>query len=142
MNAPALTLYFDGNCPFCATEMGRLGRWDRARRLAFVDIAAPGFDPRPLGVGMDALNREMHSLDAGGKLLVGIDSMVAAYGLAGRAWLVLPLRVPLLRPLLAALYRQFACRRYAISRLLGYKGGAGPACRDGACARPHPFLKK
>ncbi|MES3020560.1 MAG: DCC1-like thiol-disulfide oxidoreductase family protein [Pseudomonadota bacterium] len=145
MDAPQLTLYFDGNCPFCATEMARLEQWDRARRLAFVDIAAPGFDPAPLGVGMAALDREMHSLAAGGKVLVGIDSMIGAYTLVGRAWIVLPLRVPLLRPLLAAAYRAFARNRYAISRFLqrffGCQGKAGPVC-GGVCERPNPFIRK
>jgi predicted DCC family thiol-disulfide oxidoreductase YuxK len=141
MNTPALTLYFDGKCPFCTTEMGRLERWDRDHRLAFVDIATPGFDPAPLGADMAALNREMHSQAADGKVLVGIDSMIAAYSLVGRGWMVLPLRVPLLRPALAGLYRAFARNRYTMSRVLGYKGKAGPVCSGGVCQRQNPFLK-
>lgn len=130
MDAPLLTLYFDGRCPFCATEMARLRRWDSVRRLAFVDIAAPGFDPAALGVGMDALNREMHAMTPEGRLLVGTESILAAYTLVGRSWLVWPLRVPGLRSALAALYRWFARNRYRISALLGYRL---PACEDGVC---------
>lgn len=87
MNAE-LTLYYDGRCPFCATEMARLQSWNGAGRLAFVDIAAAGFDPLPLGLEMAALNRESHARTADGGLLVGIDSLLAAYTLVGRAWLV------------------------------------------------------
>ncbi|MFC5547538.1 thiol-disulfide oxidoreductase DCC family protein [Massilia aerilata] len=136
----ALTLYFDGLCPFCAHSMRRLKTWDAAGRLAFVDIAAAGFDPSPLGVDMAALNREVHGLTREGEVLAGIDTMLAAYTLAGRGWLVWPLRVRLLRPALAASYRWFARHRYAISKRLGYRLPA--ACDGVSCAIGNPFLKR
>jgi predicted DCC family thiol-disulfide oxidoreductase YuxK len=134
----ALTLYFDGKCAFCATEMTRLAGWDRAGRLAFTDIAQPGFDPSHLNASMADLNLEMYSQRADGKVLVGVDSMLAAYTLVGKGWLVWPLRVPLLRGVLAALYRRFARNRYRMSALLGYKA---PACDGGVCQIGNPFLK-
>lgn len=136
---PALTLYFDGNCPFCRAQMDKLGAWDRTGRLAFVDIAQPGFDPAPLGADMAALNREVYSRTRDGRVLVGIDTMLAAYPLVGRRWRVLPLRVPLLRQLCAALYRWFARNRYTFSRLLGYRTHT---CSDGVCEAKNPFMKK
>lgn len=138
MNAE-LTLYYDGRCPFCATEMARLQSWNRAGRLAFVDIAADGFDPLSLGLDMAALNRESHARTADGALLVGIDSLLAAYTLVGRAWLVWPLRVRFLRPVLGLAYRSFARHRYTMSRWLGYR--LPPRCEDGTCALKHPFAK-
>jgi predicted DCC family thiol-disulfide oxidoreductase YuxK len=134
-----LTLYFDGLCPFCVKSMRQLMRWDRAGRLAFVDIAAPGFDPAPLGVDMAALNREVHGRTRDGKVVAGIDTMLAAYTLVGRGWLVWPLRVRLLRPALAGGYRWFARHRYAISKRLGMR--LPPACGDGVCDIGNPFLK-
>ena len=134
-----LTLYFDGNCPFCRAQMDKLRQWDKAGRLAFVDITTPGFDPAPLGADMAALNREVYSLHADGRILVGIDTMLAAYPLVGRRWRVLPLRIPLLRQASATLYRQFARHRYTISRWLGYRV---PTCSDGVCQHKNPFLKK
>lgn len=147
MNPPSLTLYFDGNCPFCRTQMAKLRRWDDAGRLAFVDIATPGFDPAPLGASMDDLNREVYSRRADGRILIGIDTMLAAYPMVGRRWRVLPLRVPLLRQACAFLYRQFARHRYTISRWLGYRltgpaNVAAAACSDGVCELKNPFLKK
>lgn len=128
-----LTLHYDGKCPFCTAEMARLRRWNQAGRLAFVDITAPGFDPMPLGVDMVALNRELHAVHhAGGRLLVGIDAILAAYTLVGRGWLVAPLRSRVLRPGLAAAYRAFARNRYRMSRWLGY--GGMPKCEEGRCA--------
>lgn len=141
----ALTLFFDGNCPFCHSEMKRLASWNHAGHLAFVDIAEPGFDPAPLGVSMADLNREMHSQRADGTLLVGIDSLLAAYSLAGKSWLVLPLRIHWLRPALRRLYRGFALRRYAISRWLGYTippQSSNGTCTSKLCAVGNPFLGK
>jgi predicted DCC family thiol-disulfide oxidoreductase YuxK len=139
MNAPALTLYYDGKCPFCVAGMDRLRGYDKAGRLAYVDIAQPGFDPAHLDASMAQLNLEIYSLTSDGKVLVGVDSLLAAYTLAGRGWLVWPLRVPLLRSVLSWLYRAFARNRYTISRLLGYK--AKPTCEDGVCFHGNPFFK-
>ena len=139
MNAPELTLYYDGKCPFCAAGMKRLAESDKAGNLAFVDIAQPGFDPAQLEVSMEALNLEIHSRTAAGEVLVGVASLLAAYTLTGRGALVWPLRVPVLRSVLAYLYRAFARNRYTMSRLLGYK--AGPTCEDGVCFHGNPFFK-
>jgi predicted DCC family thiol-disulfide oxidoreductase YuxK len=135
-----LTLYFDGLCPFCVRSMAQLRAWDAAGKLAFVDIAGAGFDPSPLGVDMVALNREVHGRTSQGKVLAGIDTMLAAYTLVGRGWLVWPLRVRLLRPALAASYRWFARHRYAISKRLGYR--LPVACDGDTCAIGNPFLKR
>lgn len=137
--APELTLYFDGYCPFCATEMQRLRHWDVTGRLGFIDISAPDFDPAPLGVDMAALDRELHGMTTAGSLLVGIDCMLAAYTLVGRGWLVLPLRVPLLRLLLACLYLWFARNRYRFSRWMGYR--PVKRCGNGACQPINPFFR-
>lgn len=139
MSTPALTLYYDGKCPFCRTEMARLARWDTHARLAFADISEPGFDPAHLGAGMDQLNAEMFSQRADGTVLKGTASMLAAYTLAGRGYLVWPLRVPLLRTLLAWLYRLFARNRYRMSALLGYR--LEPGCSGDVCTPGNPFLR-
>ena len=129
----ALTLYFDSACLFCRREMARLRRWDRPGRLAFVDIAAPGFDPAPLGTTLAAMNAELHGLRADGAMLVGTAAILEAYTLAGRAWLVWPLRVPALRPMLASAYRGFARNRYRFSRWLRIDG-APRTCDGDRCA--------
>ncbi|MBC7684031.1 MAG: DUF393 domain-containing protein [Bdellovibrionales bacterium] len=133
----ALTLYYDGNCPFCAREMKRLGGWDRAGRLAFVDVSLPGFDPAQLNATMAQLDAQLYSQTGAGAVLIGTDSMLAAYTLVGRGWMVWPLRVPLLRSVLSYLYRLFARHRYTISRLLGYKS----VCADGVCQPLNPFFR-
>jgi predicted DCC family thiol-disulfide oxidoreductase YuxK len=134
MSGPELTLYYDGNCGICRAEMARLRGWDNGYRLGFTDIAAPDFSPLSLGVSMAALNAEMHARTADGRLLAGIDSLLAAYTLVGRGWMVAPLRVAALRPVFSAMYRSFARNRYRISAWLGK-----PVCSDGVCSNKHPL---
>ncbi len=38
------TVFYDGACPLCRSEMGVLMRDNQAGRLRFVDISGPGFD--------------------------------------------------------------------------------------------------
>ncbi|BEV17698.1 DUF393 domain-containing protein [Herbaspirillum sp. DW155] len=136
MTGPALTLYFDGRCGLCVTEMQKLRRWDKAGKLAFVDIAQDDFSPASLGTDLAALNALLHSTTADGRLLVGIDSILAAYTLAGRGWMVWPLRVRALRRLWSALYALLARHRYGVSRLLGLVGVRPSAsCESGLCRR-------
>ena len=137
-STPTLTLYFDGSCPLCAAEVRRLETWNTAGHLGFVDIALPGFDPSTLGVDLAALNRELHSQTRAGELLTGLDSLLAAYTLVGRGWVVWPLRIRLLRPPLAGLYRWFARHRYSISKRLGFRR---PVCDGDTCGIGNPFMK-
>ncbi|WP_432719441.1 DUF393 domain-containing protein [Jeongeupia wiesaeckerbachi] len=122
-----LTLFFDSRCPLCSAEMRRLARWDRHGRLAYADMHGDGFDAADYGTSWAAMDAELHALTADGRLLVGIDAIAAAYSAVGRSWLVLPLKLPLTKPLWARLYRWFAHNRYRASRVLGY------GCVDGVC---------
>ena len=96
------------------------------------------FDPTVLGVDRAALDRELYSQKQTGEILVGIDSMLAAYTLVGKGFRVWPLRMKLLRPILAGLYRKFARNRYRMSRLLGYK--VISQCEENICKRGNPFF--
>lgn len=131
MSSSELILYFDGRCPLCTAEIRRLGARDTRHRLAFVDIAEPGFDPAPLGVDLSALNRELHARLPDGRMLTGMDSIVAAYALVGRRGLVWLLRAPAVRDAFAPLYRRLARNRYVVSRWLGYHAEAH--CDAQAC---------
>ncbi|MBN3836549.1 DUF393 domain-containing protein [Burkholderia sp. Ac-20344] len=133
MGSTELVLYFDGRCPLCVAEIKRLAARDARQQLAFVDIAEPGFDPAPLGVDLSALNRELHARLPDGRVLTGVDSILAAHALTGRRWLVRLLRVPAVRGALAPLCRRFARNRHAVSRWLGYHAEA--PCDEAACGR-------
>jgi predicted DCC family thiol-disulfide oxidoreductase YuxK len=115
--------------------MERLRRWDTGKRLGLVDITRAGVDPAALGVDMAALNRELHGTTRDGAVLVGIDAILAAYTLVGRGWLVWPLRVRPLRPVLVRGYHWLARNRHRVSRVLGYRS-ASP-CDGAACGVGH-----
>lgn len=132
MKHVALTVYYDGKCALCCEGMARLCQWDKAGRLSFVDIAAPGFSAGLVGVSLRDLNAELHARTADGRLLTGIDSILAAYTLVGQGWRVAPLHIKPLRPVLSALYRSLARNRYYLAAWLGKKA---PVCGDGACER-------
>jgi predicted DCC family thiol-disulfide oxidoreductase YuxK len=137
-HVPALTLYFDGHCLFCVAQVHRMQRWNDARRVAFIDIAQAGFDPSTLGVDMAALNRESHGKTCDRDILAGLDCMLAAYTLLGRGWMVWPLRLQPLRPILALLYRGFARHRYRISKRLGMR--VPVQCDGKRCDIGNPFM--
>lgn len=140
MSTAELTIYFDGACAFCTAEVRALRGRDRRGALAFVDIAAPGFDAFPRGTDMPALQAQLHAVTRDGRVVKGLDSMQAAYALVGLGWVVLPLRVRALRPPLEWAYGQFARHRYRISRFLGLSSPA-PQC-DGNVCSPSPYLKE
>lgn len=133
-----LTLYFDGTCPLCAHEMQALQARDTQHRLQFIDIRAPGFDPTPTGLTIEALDAAMTARDADGRLLRGLDALHAAWAAAGCAALYRWTRHPRLRPVTDRLYTWFARHRHRISRLLApllrwLPGSAAPVCASARC---------
>ena len=114
-----LTLLYDAACPVCSLEMDHLRARDAAGRLVFVDISAPGFDPRPYGATLAELNAEIHALRPDGSVLRGIEVLRLAYAAVGLGWVLRPTAWAPLRPGFDAAYRGFARHRQAISGALG-----------------------
>ena len=111
-----LTLLYDAACPVCSLEMDHLRERDRAGRLQFVDIAAPGFDAQLWHTTLSALNAELHAVQADGQLLIGLPALRAAYAAVGLGWVMAPTGFGPLAPLADAAYRSFARHRLPISR--------------------------
>jgi len=87
----ATTVWYDGACPLCRAEIAWMRRLDRARRIAWVDVASP---TAACPIDRAALLRRFHAR-ADGQLYSG----AAAFAAMWRA-------IPLLRPLgLAARHR-------------------------------------
>ncbi|MBW8844456.1 MAG: DUF393 domain-containing protein [Burkholderiales bacterium] len=79
------TVYYDGACPLCSGEMALLMQRNAAGLLEFVDISAPGFDPAPLGLKLDAMLNSMHVRRPDGGWLVGIPAFELIYAATGHA---------------------------------------------------------
>ena len=52
-NGHDIEVFYDGECPLCVREIRLLRRLDRRGKIRFSNIAAPGFDPGPIGVDWD-----------------------------------------------------------------------------------------
>ena len=89
-----LMLFFDGACPLCRLEMDRLRERDGLRRLVFVDIAEPGFDPAPWAVTLADMQALIHAARPDGSLLIGIDALHQAYTAVGLGHWTVPTTLP------------------------------------------------
>ena len=74
-----MTVWYDGDCPVCSTEIALMRRIDRNRALEFVDLSLPGACPTDRAVRLARL----HAQARGGPLVSGAAAFVAM-------WRVLP----------------------------------------------------
>lgn len=126
-----ITVLFDGECPLCAREVAALRRLDRGRgRIAFDDIAAPGFDAARYGRRHDELMARIHGALPDGRLVEGVEVFRRAYTAVGLGWALAWTAWPALRPLADAGYRWFARNRLRLT------GRAAHDCASDHCAPP------
>jgi predicted DCC family thiol-disulfide oxidoreductase YuxK len=125
---PEITFLYDGGCPLCLREVAMLRRLDRGRgKLAFDDIAAPGFDAARYGAAQADLMARIHGVLPDGTLVEGVEVFRRAYAAVGFGWLLAPTRWPLVRPLADAAYRWFARNRLRLT-------GRGEVCDADRCS--------
>lgn len=152
MNTHPLTLLYDAACPVCSLEMDHLRDRNRQGRLAFIDIAAPGFDAAHHGSTLAELQAQIHGVLPDGSHLIGLAALRAAYDAVGLGWVLRPTAWGPLAPLADAGYRVFARHRQSISRAaapfiaalrsVGARRTAAAVarCQGGTCAA-HPAAK-
>ena len=98
---PACTVYFDGACPICRTEIAHYQRQRGAEAIAWVD--ASSCDEEALGPGVDRATvlRRFHVREADGTLSSGAAAFIAVWRrLPAFAWLA---TIASFRPVLAVL---------------------------------------
>lgn len=134
MNPPGwqVKVLYDGECPLCMREIRFLKARDRKGRIAFEDIAAPGFDPAPYGLDAATVMARIHGVLPDGRIVEGVEVFRRLYEQVGLGWLLAPTRWPLLRPIFDAAYRAFARNRLRLT------GRSEPACADAHCVAPAP----
>jgi predicted DCC family thiol-disulfide oxidoreductase YuxK len=115
VNAFDIEVYYDGACPMCAREIAMLRRLDRAGRILFVDIAAPGFDAGSIGVAREALMARIHGRLPDGTLVDGVEVFRRLYTAVGMAPLVALTRLPGVAHALDIAYDWFARRRLRLT---------------------------
>ena len=117
-------VFYDGQCPLCSREIAALRRLDREQRIAFTDIAAPGFDAGTLGLSQADLMARVHGRTADGQLVEGVEVFRRLYAALGFERLVAFTRLPGVRGVLDAGYRVFARNRLRLT---------GRQCEAGHC---------
>lgn len=127
------TLLYDSECPFCRLEVEWLRRRDRHARLNVIDIAAPDFDPAPLGLTRDRVHARLHGIDADGAVVEGMAAIRGAWRAVGLGWVMAPTGWPVLRWFANLGYLLFARYRVPLGRLFGRRRGAAMDCAADRC---------
>jgi len=130
MNSWRFKLLYDGECPLCRREAAFLQRRNHHGRLAFEDIAAPGFDPSAYGTTRENLMGVIHGVFPDGRLVRKVEVFREAYRAVGLGWLLAPTGWPGLRGLADWGYEWFARHRIAIGKLFGRN------CETETCGLP------
>jgi predicted DCC family thiol-disulfide oxidoreductase YuxK len=131
-NAPAfpISVFYDGACIVCSTEIEHYRRKDHANRLILIDISAPDFRPEPFNINLQSFMYELHVIDQRSKVYTGIEAFWAIwqafptstfYGLIGSA-----INLPGINTLARLFYRGFA----GIRKYLPKKNSD---CSNGTC---------
>jgi predicted DCC family thiol-disulfide oxidoreductase YuxK len=124
------TIFYDGLCHLCATEIGLFKGRVKDGSLAYVDISLPDFDPAAYGVDAVRVNRHMHVRDEQtGKLLIGVEALVGMWEcVPGFRWLAKLTRLPVLNWFARVGYAVFAWVRPKLPKK------KRPACDSDRCA--------
>jgi predicted DCC family thiol-disulfide oxidoreductase YuxK len=144
-----LTVFYDGACRLCSSEIAALKAVDEQGWLTLVDCSAADFDDTPYraaGATREAMMQSIHVRDALGDWHRGVDALSLVYGTLGLTATAKLWTHRRLRPATEALYAWVVRHRYTLSRLrlhrltplvmraLAWRATTRPHCHDGACA--------
>lgn len=104
------TLFYDGKCPLCAKEITTLRKLQRGN-LTFADIHAEENRKDTLP-DREALLRRLHLLTGDGDWVVGLPANVRAWSHTRLGFLFRPLLWPVIYPVAARIYGNWADKRY------------------------------
>ncbi|WP_371376004.1 thiol-disulfide oxidoreductase DCC family protein [Thalassotalea aquiviva] len=110
-----MTIFYDGNCPMCVSEMTHLKRYDKDNQINLVDLNQPNFNRHHPDIDYDQAMATLHA-KYNDTMLYGLDVTYRAWTLVGKKHWVAPLGCTLLRPFTQLGYKIFARNRKRISR--------------------------
>jgi predicted DCC family thiol-disulfide oxidoreductase YuxK len=129
MNAPPVTLFFDGLCPLCSREIAHYRKRVADDRVRFVDITDPAFHAAAHGLDDKRIHQVMH-VKVGDQVRTGLDAFIAVWdAVPGYSWLARIARLPLVHGLMLVGYHAFARVRPWLPRR------KRADCPAGACPR-------
>ena len=113
-----LTIFYDGQCPLCMTEINQLKKLNHKSKLAFVNLHDEDFIQHYPHIDLVHAKRIIHGETDDGIILLGLDVTCTAWALVKKhRWLKL-LRWPLVRNIADLVYLLFARYRHRISKLI------------------------
>jgi predicted DCC family thiol-disulfide oxidoreductase YuxK len=113
------TVYFDGSCPLCRTEIAYYRGQDAACRLKFVDVSQNGA-PTPPGTTQIAAMQRFHVERADGSVVSGAAAFAVIWDLLPRwRWAARLAALPGVTLMLECVYRAFLPIRRFVSRAVG-----------------------
>jgi predicted DCC family thiol-disulfide oxidoreductase YuxK len=116
-----LTVWYNTRCPVCNAgidwQHNRLIKAARAGAIEFRDINAEPEALAHFGVGIEAVRKRLHSVDAEGRLYTGADCAIEIWRRTpGDGWLAAVIGLPGVRQVARLGYNLFAEMLYAWNR--------------------------
>jgi len=112
-----LTIYYDGACPMCRSEMETLKETDIHHKLILVDCSDSNLSlPESCPVTREAMMERIHAIDANGQWIKSTEVFAAAYAASGYQKLAALWANQTLTPLLSRLYPWVADNRHWLSK--------------------------
>lgn len=112
-----ITIYFDGSCKLCSSEINNLVARDKYEAILLVDCSPQDFDDRGLPANRETMMNMIHARDAAGVWLRGVDVFIAAYRAADLNFVSRMLAHRWIKPLAARAYPWVVRNRFRLSRL-------------------------
>jgi predicted DCC family thiol-disulfide oxidoreductase YuxK len=112
-----ITIYFDGSCKLCSSEINNLVARDKHGGILLVDCSPVDFDDRGLPANREAMMNMIHARDAAGEWLRGVDVFIAAYRAADLNFVSRMLAHRWIKPLAARGYPWVVRNRFWLSKL-------------------------
>ncbi len=112
-----LTVYYDGACKLCRSEIDNIAARNHAARLVLIDCNTPSFDYAALGVTKAAMLNQIHARGHAGTWLRGVDVFIAMYHAVDLGVVARLMAHPLVKPRAIAFYPWLVRNRYWLSRL-------------------------
>ena len=124
-----LTVYFDGSCRLCTSEMQNIAARDAIRAiqqnsermLNLIDCSPVDFDDSTLPASREMMMNMIHARDAAGRWLRGVDVFVACYAAADLGIVSRILAHRFIKPYAARLYPWIVRNRYRMSKFGLYR---------------------
>lgn len=113
------TIYYDGSCPLCATEIRHYRDQDSEQELAFVDVSETGVSLPP-DLSREQAMARFHVMSRDGQLIDGAKAFAAVWASLPRwRWAARAAALPGAMRVLDMAYSASLLIRPAISRLFG-----------------------